>query len=112
MTYFTPTTYITILRKPGVSNMWDQTSGGWVENSTKNPASIITRTVRQYVDAERRETTSKIYDLRVHPNVDIKFHDRILDELSGLTYMVESLDTKQNPNGASCIWGTLRKVGE
>lgn len=111
MTYFTPTTYITIERRPVASNQWDRVSGGWTASSTRNPASLITRNVRQYVDAEGRESTTKVYDLRVHPNVDIRFQDRILDELTGLHYMIDDLDVKQNPNGASCIWGTLRKAG-
>ena len=113
MTYFTPTTYITIERRPKVSNQWDESpsGGGWTASSTRVPASLITRNVRQYVDAEARESSTKVYDLRVHPNVDIRFADRILDELTGLHFMIDDVDTKQNPNGASCIWATLRKAG-
>lgn len=111
VTYFTPTTYITIERRAAVTNMWDHVSGGWTAHSTRNPASLITREVRQYVNAEGRESTTKVYDLRVHPNVDIKFQDRILDERTGLRFMIDDIDVKQNPNGASCIWATLRKAG-
>lgn len=114
MTYFTPTTYVTIERREKVSNIWDAAVSGapWEEEYTRVPASLITRNVRQYVNAEGRESTTKVYDLRVHPNIDLKFSDRVLDEFTGLHYMIDDVDTKQNPNGASCIWATLRKVGD
>lgn len=109
---FRPTTTATILRTPAgtVDDFGDPVDNDTVSSSGV-PISIIQQTVRQYLPAEDRLTNITAHTARVRGDVDVKHDDRIRDEATDETYLVEGITRPQDPFGSAAIRLDLRKIG-
>lgn len=114
MSYFLPTTKVTIKRGTELDDFGDEADGNTVVASgvlcAVSTESTGSGDQRSYRPSEGRTGVIETFTLRFRPNVVIEEQDRVIDERQGLTYQVISVFNPQSVVGAADVRATAIRV--
>lgn len=110
MTAFIPTTTITIYRGESTDAFGDPVDNN-VAIATEVPAAISETLPRWFRPDEQRGGVVDKYTIRLRPNISIQEGDRLLDERTDVTYLVQSVEYQQSIVGLADIRVIAQQVG-
>ncbi|WP_149264290.1 head-tail adaptor protein [Actinomadura sp. K4S16] len=105
------TTTVSILRTPpGTVDAYGDPVDTDTPIATRIPASIILRTVRQYLPDEHRTTTVETHTGRLRADIDVQPDDRLKDERTGTIYSIENIARPQSYAGLPDLHLDLKRT--
>lgn len=113
VTAFLPTTRVTVLRAEDEADSFGDVRPSTTAMSVASgvPAAITEGSQASYQPVEGRRGVVEAYTVRLRPGVDVAEDDRLLDERTGITYVVTAVSAPQSLVGVADVRCATYRTG-
>lgn len=113
MTAFIPSTRVTVLRTEASADSFGDVRPDATAMSVASgvPAAVVEGRQTSYQPVDGRRGVVETYTIRLRPSTDVREDDRLLDERTGITYVVTSVSAPHSVAGIADVRVSAYRTG-